>query len=86
MKKFLFAAACVLALGLTSCGDTNYCYEVTAKYKVGGIPKSTTYLWWGTKNDLKTYEQTLKESLGDDTELSSKRTNKSQSDCKSLPF
>ena len=82
MKKFLFAAACVLALGLTSCGDTNYCYEITYKIKATGTSQSL--LRWGTKNDLKAEEQTLQDQFGKDAiEISSKRTNKSQSDCKS---
>lgn len=86
MKKLLIAAACVLAVGLTSCGDTNYCYEVTETYELLGS-HSYTHLWWGTKNDLKTYEQTLKDAavkIGADEKsinISSKRTSKSQSDC-----
>ena len=85
MKKTLIAAAVVLAAGMmTACGDTNYCYQVTET--VGGI--STTHYWWGTKNDLKSYEQTLKDAATaskviDEKSVSikSKRTNKSQSEC-----
>lgn len=88
MKKLAIVCAVVLAAGLSSCGDTNYCYEVTKTYKVAGFEKSTTVFWWGTKNDLKTYEKTLKEEsekagLSDDViTITSKRTSKSQSDCK----
>lgn len=87
MKKLAIVCAIVLAAGLSSCGDTNYCYEVTETYKIAGIEKSATVLWWGTKNDLKAYEKTLKEELekaglSDDViTITSKRANKSQSDC-----
>lgn len=87
MKKLAIVCAIVLAAGLSSCGDTNYCYEVTQTYKIGTLETSTTNLWWGTKNDLKSYEQTLKEELKksgiseDIITITSKRANKSQSDC-----
>ena len=32
MKKMIIACAVVLAACLSSCGDTNYCYEVTTKF------------------------------------------------------
>ncbi len=89
MKKFAIACAVVLAAGLSSCADTNYCYQVTQTYKVAGTEFSYNYLWWGTKNDLKTYEQTLKDAAAkipgvdeSSVSISSKRTSKSQSDCK----
>ena len=31
MKKMIIACAVVLAACLSSCGDTNYCYEITTK-------------------------------------------------------
>lgn len=88
MKKFAIVCAVVLAAGLVSCSDTNYCYKVTETYKVSGTKISHTYYWWGTKNDLKTYEQTLKDAVAKvpgidekSVSVSSKRTSKSQSDC-----
>lgn len=88
MKKLAIVCAVVLAAGLSSCGDTNYCYEVTTTYKMETVETSATTLLWGTKNDLKTFEKTLKEEsekagLSDDViTITSKRTSKSQSDCK----
>lgn len=88
MKKLAIVCAIVLAAGLSSCGDTNYCYEVTATYKLFGVETSATTFWWGTKNELKSYEQTQKEiavKLGaseDSVNITSKRANKSQEDCK----
>lgn len=93
MKKFAIACAIALAttLSLTSCGDTNYCYDVTVTVTtVLGSQVSTTYSWWGTSNDLKTYEQSLKDAqkqLGiseDKITITSKRTSRSQQDCTPL--
>lgn len=88
MKKLAIVCAIVLAAGLSSCGDTNYCYEVTATYKISGWEKTETTLWWGTKNELKSYEQTVKDitakipGVTEETiTITSKRANKSQSDC-----
>ncbi len=89
MKKAFIAVAIVLAAGMmSSCNDTNYCYKVTCSYKLAGQEISHTYNWWGTKNDLKSYEQSLKDGatmLGanaDDVNITSKKTNKSESECK----
>lgn len=88
MKKLAIVCAIVLAAGLSSCGDTNYCYEVTTKITVLGVQNTTTTYYWGTSNDLKTYEQSIKDTqakLGiseDAITISSTRTTKSQSDCK----
>lgn len=89
MKKFAVACAVVLAtaMSLTSCGDTNYCYEITAKAKVLGIEASYPYYEWCTSNELDTRKETIKQSLlklgADENTISitAKRTNKSQSDC-----
>ena len=46
MKKFAIACAIVLAAGMmTSCGDTNYCWEITQTVKVLGVETSTTTYW-----------------------------------------
>ncbi|MGM9837524.1 MAG: hypothetical protein ACI30A_03420 [Paludibacteraceae bacterium] len=89
MKKIAIVCAIMLAttLSLVSCGDTNYCYEVTVTTKIAGLEQSVSYYWWGTKNDLKTYEQTLKDAQekagisGDAITITSKKTSRSQSDC-----
>ena len=52
MKKFVIACAVILAGVLSSCGDTNYCYEVTATINVLGTTVSQTFYVWGTSNDL----------------------------------
>ncbi|MBR3647234.1 MAG: hypothetical protein IKN59_02465 [Paludibacteraceae bacterium] len=85
MKKLFISCAVVLAAGLfASCGDTNYCYDVTMS--VGSL--SYTYPFWGTSNELKAYEQQLKEtqkSMGIDEntiQISHKINGKSQADCK----
>ena len=88
MKKFAIACAVVLAttLSLTSCGDTNYCYEVTVKTNVL-VEASTTHYFWGTSNELDAFKDELRkgqEAIGiskDAIEITAKRTSKSQSDC-----
>ena len=46
MKKIIFVSAIVLAGILSSCGDTNYCYEITQKSTILGVETSaTTYVW-----------------------------------------
>ena len=89
MKKFAIACAIVLAAGLmTSCGDTNYCWEITTTVKIAGVETSVPTYWWGTKNDLKAYEQQLKDAqkqMGiaeDAITITSKKSNKSEGDCK----
>ncbi|MBO4362097.1 MAG: hypothetical protein J5823_04855 [Paludibacteraceae bacterium] len=60
MKKVIIACAAVLALGLTSCGDTNYCYEVKQTFKLLGVESTLTSHVWTTKNEIKAYEADLK--------------------------
>jgi len=60
MKKVLIACAAVLALGLTACNDTNYCYEIKQTYKVLGADFTLTTYYWTTKNEIKAYEASLK--------------------------
>lgn len=89
MKKFAIACVAVLAtaMSLTSCGDTNYCYEITAKAKVLGMEASYPYYEWCTSNELDTRKEAIKQSLlklgADENTISitAKRTNKSQADC-----
>ena len=60
MKKIIIACAALLTLGLTSCGDTNYCYEVKQTYKILGQEVIIKTYNWTTKNDIKAYEASLK--------------------------
>ncbi len=60
MKKIIIACAAVLALGLTACNDTNYCYEVKQTYKVMGADMVITSYVWTTKNEINAYEASLK--------------------------
>ena len=85
MKKFIVACAVVLSAGLfASCGDTNYCYDIT----MTAGPLSLNYKFWGTSNDLKAYEEDLKQTqikLGVDEntiQMSHKRNGLSQAECK----
>ena len=88
MKKFIVACAVVLGAGLfASCGDTNFCYEVTTTYSLLGVETTTVDYFWGTSNELKAYEADIKAGLKqlglseDAIKMSSKRTAKSQDDC-----
>jgi hypothetical protein len=89
MKKLIVACAVVLGAGLfASCGDTNYCYEITTTYKILGEEISTTTKSWCTSNDIKTAEANAKQTLidmgisEDVISVSSKRTGLSQAECK----
>ena len=86
MKKFVIACAVIMASVFTSCGDTNYCYEVTTKVN-GAIELSTTTYHWCTSNELEAIKADLKENqknMGiaeDKITISTVRTNKSEGDC-----
>lgn len=86
MKKMIIACAVVLAACMSSCGDTNYCYEVTVTTNVL-VEASTTHYFWGTSNELDAFKDELRkgqEAIGiskDAIEITAKRTSKSQSDC-----
>lgn len=87
MKKFAIACAVVLAACLSSCGDTNYCYQITATSTILGVTTSADTYLWGTSNDLDAAiaaQEDAFEKMGltkDAFEVSYKRTSKSQSDC-----
>ena len=87
MKKMIVACAVVLAACLSSCGDTNYCYELTTTVTVAGLSNSATSYVWGTSNELDAWKEKyikVKEAMGiskDAIEITAKRTRKSQSDC-----
>ncbi len=89
MKKLLIACAVVLSTGLfTSCGDTQYCYEITTTYSLLGIETTSSSKQWCTKNEIKSYEAAAKEAvvkLGiseDAITVSSKLTGLSKDECK----
>ncbi len=54
MKKIAIVCAVVMAtaLSLSSCGDTQYCYEVTTTYTLAGQSLTTNYNIWCTSNEL----------------------------------
>ena len=89
MKKFVIACAVILAGVLSSCGDTNYCYEVTATINVSvlGATTSQTLYVWGTSNDLEATIAELDANMKaagiskDAYKIEYKRAKKSQSDC-----
>lgn len=87
MKKMIIACAVVLAACLSSCGDTNYCYEVSATVTVAGLSNTATSYVWGTSNDLDaaiaaTEAQLEQAGISKDMyKIDYKRTSKSQSDC-----
>ena len=86
MKKIIFASAIVLAGILSSCGDTNYCYEITQKSTILGV-STTTYVW-GTSNELDAAIDEIEatfETMGlskDAYSIKYKKANKSQEDCR----
>ena len=86
MKKIIIACAVIMAGVFTSCGDTNYCYEVTTKVN-GTIELSTTTYHWCTSNELEAIKADLKEAqknMGiaeDKITITAVRTNKSEEDC-----
>ena len=87
MKKIVIACAVILAGVLSSCGDTNYCYEITQKYNVLGVETSATSYVWGTSNELDAAIDEIEamfESMGlskDAYSIDYKKANKSQEDC-----
>ncbi len=89
MKKFAIACAVVMAtaLSLTSCGDTQYCYEVKITTTVLGIENTTTTYMWATSNELDTYIASQKAALEktgiseDAIKTSYSKTSKSKDDC-----
>ena len=87
MKKIIIACAVILAGVLSSCGDTNYCYKLTATVSAFGVTITEETYVWGTSNDLDAaiaeFDAQM-EALGITKEYYSidyQRTNKSESDC-----
>jgi hypothetical protein len=87
MKKIVIACAVILAGVLSSCGDTNYCYKLTATISGYGVTTTEETYVWGTSNDLDAaiaeFDAQM-EAVGISKEFYSikyQRTNKSESDC-----
>ena len=87
MKKIVIACAVILAGVFSSCGDTNYCYKLTATVNALGVTTTTETYVWGTSNDLDAAiaefdaQMELAGISKDFYKLEYQRTNKSQSDC-----
>ena len=87
MKKVNFAFAIVLAGVFTSCGDTNYCYELTTKVTILGTTTSAVSYVWGTSNELDAAIAEAKAALEatgvskDAYSVTYKKANKSAEDC-----
>ena len=91
MKKIIFAFAIVLAGILTSCSDTNYCYELTATINVDGVKTSSSTHIWATSNELDAEIARTKQEYGpilsqmglpqSALKITYKRTNKGANDC-----
>ena len=88
MKKMIIACAVVLAACLSSCGDTNYCYEVTTTYTLLGQTLTTNYKTWCTSNELDALiaeKEAALEKTGvskESIKTSYKKSSLSQADCK----
>ena len=87
MKKIAIACAVILAGVLSSCGDTNYCYEITQKYTILGQEFSAVTYVWGTSNELDATIDEIEASLEmlgvseDAYSVTYKKMHNSQSEC-----
>ena len=88
MKKLIIACAILMAGIFTSCGDTNFCYEITTKFTVLGWERTITTVEWITSNELDARIDEIKKDLVEKYGLSEEtivvtyqKLNKSQADC-----
>jgi ABC-type proline/glycine betaine transport system substrate-binding protein len=88
MKKLFIACAILLAGIFTSCGDTNYCYEITTTFTILGWEKTSVTTEWITSNELDARIAEIKKNLVEEYGLSEEtinvtyqKLNKSQADC-----
>ena len=87
MKKIVIACAVLLAGVLSSCGDTNYCYELTTTVNLLGVTSSTVTYIWGTSNELDVAIDETEAALEasglskDAFSITYKRSNRNQADC-----
>ena len=88
MKKFAIACAVLLSGVLSSCGDTNYCYELKTEVTILGITTSSVSYVWGTSNELDVAideAEAALEATGvskDAYSITYKKANKSLEECK----
>ena len=88
MKKLIIACAILMTGIFTSCGDTNYCYEITTKFTILGWERTLTTVEWVTSNELDARIDEIKKDLVEEYGLSEEtivvtyqKLNKSQADC-----
>lgn len=87
MKKIIIACAVILAGILSSCGDTNYCYELTTTVNLFGVSTTETSHVWGTSNELDAVIAETKsifeqQGIADDAiVITYKRVQKSMEEC-----
>lgn len=78
MKKLMVACACILALGMMSCKNTNYCYKLT--YETMGVT-SYSYIYC-TENELDAAIEDAAKAAGIDKKaFNYTKENKSAKDC-----
>lgn len=88
MKKVFVACAVVAAMALTSCGDTQKCYEISTTVTIHGVETTTVSYVYGTSNDLDLAVANIKkvESLAgvpeDAVKIKYHSVPKSQEDCR----
>lgn len=88
MKKMVIACAILMAGIFTSCGDTNFCYEITTKFTVFGLESSITTVEWITSNELDARIDEIQKDIIEEYGLNEEtvvvtyqKLNKSQADC-----
>ena len=88
MKKMVIVCAILMAGIFTSCGDTNYCYEITTKFSLLGLEKTNVTTEWITSNELDARIAEIKKTFVEEYGLSKdaivvtyQKLNKSQADC-----
>lgn len=87
MRKIIIACAVLLTGILSSCGDTNYCYELTTTVNLLGVTSSTVAYIWGTSNELDVAIDEAEAALEasglskDAFSITYKRTYRSQAEC-----
>ncbi len=88
MKKIIIACVILMAGIFTSCGDTNYCYEITTKFTLLGWERTITTVEWITSNELDARIDEIQKDIIEEYGLNEEtvvvtyhKLNKSQADC-----
>lgn len=88
MKKIIIACVILMAGIFTSCGDTNYCYEITTKFSLLGWEKTITTVEWISSNELDARIDEIQKDIIEEYGLNEEtvvvtyhKLNKSQADC-----